>query len=410
MNIKECIDIVDNAKPNQYSIKEKVMWLSFVDETIINDVLKTHEGYNGRYDDFTGYTEDKLSVPLIVPSPYDRLYPQYIKMMIDSENGETARYNNSAALYNTYLDEYKRYYNKTHMPLDATQKVTAPVHININSVLSEAQIEYIKRQLYYMLSKDFSEATSRDKLYDIVTNYVLNNLEIFKKYVGKDGKDGSKIIAYPLGFGTDVAVGYEDALPDELYDKVKHLDIVIDTEGNCIFQYKAYEGDEETSLPFESFRCIANPNPESGGLAGEGCVMKLMDEVSVLPETANNGEVYSLSPWTNVGEFFDASGTVITEHTIYFGGWSSIANFLYDDVQRYFGCTYKFIIGNREFIFKECGVSSAGPDGFEMSVNCTEQDVNYTIPYNSTVEVYRTDGEPKDDALYVRFNNKWIKL
>lgn len=146
------------------------------------------------------------------------------------------------------------------------------------------------------------------------------------------------------------------------------------------------------------------------GLAGEGCVMKFMHEVSALPETANDGEVYSLSPWTNVGEFFDASGSVITEHTIYFGGWSSIANFLYDDVQRYSGCTYKFIIGNREFIFKECNVASAGPDGFEMSVNCTEQDVNYTIPYNSTVEVYRTDGEPKDNVSYVRSNGKWIKL
>ena len=74
MTIKECIDIVDNIKPNQYSIKDKVMWLSFLDETIINDVLKTHEGYDGRYDDFTGYTVDDLSVSLIVPSPYDRVY------------------------------------------------------------------------------------------------------------------------------------------------------------------------------------------------------------------------------------------------------------------------------------------------------------------------------------------------
>jgi hypothetical protein len=86
MTIKECIDIVDNSKPNQYSTREKVMWLSFIDETIINDVLKTHEGYDGRYDDFTGYSEDKLSVPLIVKSPYDRLYTAYLKMKIDGEN------------------------------------------------------------------------------------------------------------------------------------------------------------------------------------------------------------------------------------------------------------------------------------------------------------------------------------
>ena len=208
MTIKECIDIVDNAKPNQYTIKEKVMWLSFVDETIINDVLKTHEGYDGRYDDFTGYTEDKLSVPLIVPSPYDRLYPQYIKMMIDSENGETARYNNSAALYNTYLTEYKKWYNKTHMPINGTLKTPSPVNININSGLSEAQIENIKRQLYYMLSEDFSEATSRDKLYDIVTNYVLNNLEMIRANDGKDGKDGKDgTLWIPFKFDVDIQKG-----------------------------------------------------------------------------------------------------------------------------------------------------------------------------------------------------------
>jgi hypothetical protein len=117
MTIKECIDIVDNLKPNQYSIEDKVEWLSFIDQKIINDVLLTHEGYHGEYDDFAGYSPDNLSVPLIVPSPYDRLYTAYLKMKIDEENGETARYNNSATMFNSYMMEYKRWYNKTHMPI-----------------------------------------------------------------------------------------------------------------------------------------------------------------------------------------------------------------------------------------------------------------------------------------------------
>ena len=103
MTIKECIDIVDNIKPNQYSVKDKVMWLTFLEGIIINEVLKTHEGYDGRYDLFEGYSEDKLTVTLIVPSPYDRLYTAYLKMKIDQENGETARYNSSMTLYNTYM-------------------------------------------------------------------------------------------------------------------------------------------------------------------------------------------------------------------------------------------------------------------------------------------------------------------
>lgn len=194
MTIKECIDIVDNAKPNQYGTKEKVMWLSFIDEIIINDVLKTHEGYDGRYDEFSGYSEDKISVSLIVPSPYDRLYTAYLKMRIDGENGETARYNNSAALFNSYMAEYRKHYNKTHMPLSTNGKPQPPRKQGVG--LSEIELENLKRELYAQLSENMAQMTSPDKIYDIVTNFINNNLEMLRGkdgtngVDGKDGKDG----------------------------------------------------------------------------------------------------------------------------------------------------------------------------------------------------------------------------
>lgn len=181
MTIKECIDIVDDLKPNQYSTKVKVMWLSFIDEIIINDVLKTHKGYDGRYDDFTGYSEDKLSVPLIVESPYDRLYTAYLKMKIDGENGETTRYNNSAGLFNSYMMEYRKFYNKTHIPLsDAAKRAIIPANKNTLGI-SEAMIENLKREIYAKLSEDLLKMVSNDKLYDIVSAYVSNNREMLKE-------------------------------------------------------------------------------------------------------------------------------------------------------------------------------------------------------------------------------------
>lgn len=187
MTIKECIDGVDNIKPNQYSIRDKVLWLSFIDEIIINDMLKAHEGYDGRYDDFVGYSEDKLSMPLIVPSPYDRLYTAYLKMKIDGENGETARYNNSAAMFNTYMMEYRKYYNKTHMPLNKGHKNKTIPPKPFKDGLTEAEFENLKKELYYLLSDDFAEMTSNDKLYAIVTNYMNTNAAMLK---GKDGLNG----------------------------------------------------------------------------------------------------------------------------------------------------------------------------------------------------------------------------
>ena len=193
MTIKECIDNVDNIKPNQYLIRDKVQWLSFIDEIIINDVLKTHEGYDGRYDDFAGYSEAKLTVPLIVPSPYDRLYVAYLKMKIDGENGETARYNNSASMFNTYMMEYRKYYNKTHMPLTNKPRSASRPPKPSNIGLTDAELENLKRELYHLLSNDFAEMTSNDKINAIVTSYMNTNAAMLK---GKDGYTPKKGVDY----------------------------------------------------------------------------------------------------------------------------------------------------------------------------------------------------------------------
>lgn len=187
MTIKECIDLVDNVKPNQYGIEDKVEWLSYLDGTIINDVLKTHEGYDGRYDDFMGYSYDRLSEPLVVPSPYDRLYTAYLKMKIDEENGETARYNNSASLFNAYLLDYKKYYNKTHMPLHNLRvKKTDPTNTT-QSGISGTQLENMRRELLSQLQTLISNSLSSDKIYDAVNEYLAIHRDEFK---GKDGADG----------------------------------------------------------------------------------------------------------------------------------------------------------------------------------------------------------------------------
>lgn len=155
MTIQECIDIVENLKPSQYSTPDKVMWLSFIDAIIINDVLKTHEDYDGEYDTFVGYSPDHTDVALVVPSPYDRLYTAYLCMKIDEVNGETARYNNSATLFNSYLMEYKKYYNRTHLPLyPFNKRKVAPKQDKLS--VTKAQLEALKDALYDELSDEMA--------------------------------------------------------------------------------------------------------------------------------------------------------------------------------------------------------------------------------------------------------------
>jgi hypothetical protein len=219
MTIKECIDIVDNLKPNQYSIEDKVEWLSFIDQTIINSVLKTHEGYHGEYDDFAGYSPDNLSVPLIVPSPYDRLYTAYLKMKIDEENGETARYNNSATMFNSYMMEYKRWYNKTHMPINVHDRKPQGM-VNNKYALSDAMYENLRREVLAEVEKEVAGQLSEDRIYDIIMRHVYTHTQEFK---GKDGSDASvttENIQMALGF-----VPANEESVRNLADKIENLSV-----------------------------------------------------------------------------------------------------------------------------------------------------------------------------------------
>ena len=117
MTLKECIDRVDAVKPNQYGIEQKVAWLSYLDGIIKNDLIDTHEMPDGWEEfEFEAYDPDNLTKGLLAPAPYDELYVAYIKMRIDEENGETARYNNSASMFNKYYEDFAKAWNKQFMP------------------------------------------------------------------------------------------------------------------------------------------------------------------------------------------------------------------------------------------------------------------------------------------------------
>jgi len=61
--------------------------------------------------------QDDGDKPLLVTAPYDNVYDMYLMAMIDLHRHEIANYNNSMALYNAALDEWKKQYHRTHEPL-----------------------------------------------------------------------------------------------------------------------------------------------------------------------------------------------------------------------------------------------------------------------------------------------------
>jgi hypothetical protein len=115
MTIIEAINRTNAVKPNSYDQSQKVKWLSTLDGIVKKEVIDTHEG--GEEVVFNGYTDEtSLTTNLLVPAPYDEVYIRYLEMQIDYANGEYAKYNNSADVYNEAYTAFKRYYNRTHMP------------------------------------------------------------------------------------------------------------------------------------------------------------------------------------------------------------------------------------------------------------------------------------------------------
>lgn len=119
MTIDEAIRMADGLKPNMYTIEQKVAWLNALDGRLFRDVILTHEHAEDAtftpYD-WTGDLQDEL----IAPAPYDEVYRWWLESQIDLANAEATKYNSSSMMYNTALDNFTAWYNRTHMPIRKT--------------------------------------------------------------------------------------------------------------------------------------------------------------------------------------------------------------------------------------------------------------------------------------------------
>lgn len=123
MTIAEAINKIDSIKPNNYSLPEKISWLSNLDGKIKIDIIDTHEGHEKV--SFSGYNEDvNMETVLLVPAPFDNIYLRWLEAQIDYANSEYTKYNNSITMYNTEYDEFAKYYTRNNMPLSAGKRFT----------------------------------------------------------------------------------------------------------------------------------------------------------------------------------------------------------------------------------------------------------------------------------------------
>lgn len=154
-SINEVIERVGRVRPDAYDDKTKAGWLIELDGKLLREVILRHRltpgngepcgppgvcpecgtpgiewlpeidgsrcpacGWSNIPQVVEHFPEDG-DKPLLVESPYDNLYDLYLMAQIDFYNREAENYNNSALAFNQAMDEYKKAYHRTHMPVTA---------------------------------------------------------------------------------------------------------------------------------------------------------------------------------------------------------------------------------------------------------------------------------------------------
>lgn len=116
MTLHEAIAICDELRPgNVYSNEMKTRWLNELVGMIHTQVwLDAMEAWQ-----FLAYTydADEEDYPILdIPLPYDRMFWLYLCAMADFAQGDYEKYQNTYAMFNDVLEDYKIWYINTHHP------------------------------------------------------------------------------------------------------------------------------------------------------------------------------------------------------------------------------------------------------------------------------------------------------
>lgn len=115
MKINEALEKIYQTHPSEYDRGTMIGWLSDLDKRVYEMHLR-HDMETAI--DFNGYTlSTDGDTEMLVVSPYDELYPQYLDMKISLADRDYSFYNNAAVLFEGMWKEYTSYINRTYMPV-----------------------------------------------------------------------------------------------------------------------------------------------------------------------------------------------------------------------------------------------------------------------------------------------------
>ena len=114
MTVEQCINFVDEVKPNAFPTEAKLAWLTQIEGRIANEIFLMAPAelrqFHFQYANIDGDKE------LLVDPPYDDIYVAYLTAKVDSKNGEFNRMSTAAQSFNRLWDEFSAYIANQYDP------------------------------------------------------------------------------------------------------------------------------------------------------------------------------------------------------------------------------------------------------------------------------------------------------
>lgn len=108
MTLRKAIEIFDSERSNSVDIGKKIRWVSQLDYKISSEITEPRGD-----EPFEGYDiSTPLETILKAPEEFGEIYGLYLNMKLDYMNGEIARFNNSALLFNNMYRDMSNFMNR----------------------------------------------------------------------------------------------------------------------------------------------------------------------------------------------------------------------------------------------------------------------------------------------------------
>lgn len=125
MTLGKAIEIFDSERSNSVDMDKKVRWISQLDYKINLEITRPRgdEAFGG-YDAST-----PLITVLKAPEEFGEIYSLYLNMKLDYMNGEIARFNNSALLFNNMYRDMNNYMNRKQAVLNQADIKAGDIYV-----------------------------------------------------------------------------------------------------------------------------------------------------------------------------------------------------------------------------------------------------------------------------------------